>query len=125
MYQLSPNQTTNKTSVGKKFVNIGCSAILALMVLGTVAGVFAFGFSPTATTVRVSLRAKPWNEGKVHIWHDVRGDSNTTFTDVPESASCTKVNDHVYKIGDGGPPIYYYKLICNGVTGYVEIDQVR
>lgn len=74
---------------------------------------------------QVTLKAKAWNNGKVHLWHDVRGDSDTTFVDIADGTSCSKVDDKTHKIGDDGPPIYYYKLNCNGKVGYVEIDQTR
>lgn len=74
----------------------------------------------------VHLAAKSWNEGKVHMWHGLGGyGSDSTFTDVSESASCRRLDNKTYQIQDGGPPIYYYKLACNGSVGYVEVDQIR
>lgn len=70
-----------------------------------------------------SLKASPWDNGYVHIWADIsEGDAHT---DVPESASCVKADNRTYTLGSGITAIDYYKLTCDGVTGYVEIDQVR
>lgn len=151
MYTLIPDKesiapVSPPKSTGKTAINIGCSALLVVMVLGALA--ISFAASPArnpanhvspavetsaATKVlaaqraiagQVSLRAKPWNEGMVHVWA-VLSESNDAHTDVPESASCTRMDDHTYELGSGSTTIYYYKLSCNGVVGYVERDQVR
>lgn len=75
---------------------------------------------------QVQLVAKPWNDGMVHMWHGLGGyGDDPTHTDVSESAYCLRVDDEIYQIQDGGPPIYYYLLVCDGIKGYVEIDQTR
>lgn len=152
MYSLIPDKELTATapppkSAGKRAINIGCSALLVVMLLGIVA--FSYATSPARNPAnhvspavetsaaqkvlvaqqsiasQVRLTAKEWNDGKVHMWQDLRGDSETTFIDVPESASCARMDDKTYNILDGGPPIHYYRLTCNGVIGYVEIDQIR
>lgn len=152
MYTLIPEKESISPpsppkSAGKTAINAAFSALLVGIVLAVVAFNFATSparnpanqVSPAVETsaaqkvivaqqsiaAQVRLRAKPWNDGKVHMWQDLRDDSSTTFIDVPENASCARVDNKKYNILDGGPPIYYYKLSCNGVVGYVEIDQVR
>lgn len=73
---------------------------------------------------QVHLQAKPWNNGYVHMWA-ILSESDNNYRDVPESASCTRMDDHTYKLGSGSTTLFYYKLACNGVVGYVERDQVR
>lgn len=77
-----------------------------------------------AVAAQVMLRAEEWNDGMVHVWANL-SESSDAYTDVPESASCTRLDDATYKIGSGSTTIRYYKLACNGVVGYVEVDQVR
>lgn len=77
-----------------------------------------------AIAAQVELKAKPWNNGYVHVWIDLN-ESSATFVDIPENTNCQRLDDAIYKIGSGSTTIRYYKLICNGTTGYVEIDQVR
>lgn len=133
-------------SAGKKAINIGCSALLAVLVLAAVA--FSFATSPArnpanqvspavetsaavkvlaaqrAIAAQVNLRAKSWDDGVVHVWSDLN-ESSSTHIDVAENTACTRLDDHTYKMGSGSTAIYYYKLACNGVVGYVERDQVR
>lgn len=80
--------------------------------------------SAKAFAAQVRLSAKPWNDGKVHMWA-VLSESNNEYTDVPENASCARADDVTYTLGSGSTTLYYYKLSCNGVVGYVERDQVR
>lgn len=77
-----------------------------------------------AIAAQVNLRAKEWNNGYVHLWTDIN-EASAAHIDVPESASCIRMDDHTYKVGSGSTALFYYKLICNGVVGYVERDQVH
>lgn len=77
-----------------------------------------------ALAAQVTLQAKEWNNGMVHVWSSLI-ESEATHVDVPESARCARLDDTVYKLGSGSTAIYYYKLACNGVVGYVERDQAR
>lgn len=72
----------------------------------------------------MTLKAKPWNEGKVHIWNNLKEDASTFPTDLSENTACKRLDNHVYELPPD-PPIRYYKVDCNGVIGYVETDQVR
>lgn len=77
-----------------------------------------------AIAAQVTLKAKSWNNGHVHLWTNLN-ESNASHVDMPENTSCQRLDDHIYKAGSGSATLRYYKLSCNGVVGYVETDQVR
>lgn len=73
---------------------------------------------------QVILKAKPWNDGNVHIWHTLV-EAEATFTDVREGTRCQRLDNLTHKLIGPPPPIFYYHVACDGVRGYVEVDQVR
>lgn len=77
-----------------------------------------------ALAAQVALQAKEWNNGYVHVWSSLI-ESEATHIDVPESARCARLDDKTHRLIGPPPPIYYYRVACNGVVGYVERDQVR
>lgn len=83
--------------------------------------------SATGRTNTVTLKAKSWNNGKVHVWADIVEipGVEANFTDVREGTRCTRLDSKTHRLIGDPPPIYYYRVNCNGVTGYVEVDQVR
>jgi hypothetical protein len=129
----------------RKIFNLGCGGLLLIAVV-TLVTAAAFGLNPglgsahqpsqaastsaksiaaqKAIAAQVTLRAESWNNGYVHVWANL-SESSDAYTDVPESASCIRLDDATYKLGSGSTTIRYYKLACNGVIGYVEVDQVR
>lgn len=137
MYSLIPDKKIEAASaVAKK----GSDFWWIVAILSVVAGLVVFVIvslsyhapsttyhdtrSQKAIAAQVGLQAKPWNDGKVHMWA-VLSESNDDYTDVPENATCARADDVTYTLGSGSTTLYYYKLACNGVVGYVERDQVR
>lgn len=82
---------------------------------------YRFAYSPPLS---VTLDAKSWNEGKVHIWNSLH-ESSATFIDLPDGTLCEQVDGKTHRLIGPPPPIYYYHVDCDGVIGYVEVDQVR
>jgi len=81
--------------------------------------------APTQGRYALTLVAKEWNNGKVHIWNNLSEDATTTFTDVAGQDVCQRLDNELHK-SRYAPYIYYYKVDCgNGVVGYVEQDQAR
>lgn len=74
---------------------------------------------------QVTLEAKPWNDGKVYAWHDLNEGPDTLHIDIADGTRCDRIDNEWYRLGSGVAAIYYYKLNCNGVIGYVERDQTR
>lgn len=78
-------------------------------------------------TNEVILESKPWNNGYVHVWKTIieeRG-VEALYTDIRDGARCQKLDNEEHPLVGDGPPIYYYHVDCNGVVGYVEVEQVR
>lgn len=73
---------------------------------------------------QVTLKAHSWNNGSVHVWSNLNEDATTMHVDVPDGAECKRLDNEWYK-SRYAPAIYYYRVNCNGVIGYVERDQVR
>lgn len=96
-------------------------ALLALVVMIYIALRGGLGLADNTLT----LKAKPWNNGQVHIWNNLREDASTSPTNLPEGTVCTRLDDKLYKIGNADTAIYYYLVGCDGVIGYVEIDQAH
>lgn len=80
--------------------------------------------APRPSQNTVILKAKPWNNGYVHIWHTLV-ELEATHTDVLDGTRCQRLDNKTHQLIGPPPPIYYYHVICNGIAGYVEIDQVR
>lgn len=72
----------------------------------------------------VILVAKPWNNGAVHLWHSIV-EAEATFTDLPDGTRCERLDNHMHKLVGPPPAIYYYRVNCGGIAGYVEVDQVE
>lgn len=81
-------------------------------------------YIPSPSSDVLILKAKSWNSGQVHIWNNLRDDESTRPTDLPSGTKCDRLDSTTYR-SPLNPPIYYYRVNCDGVTGYVEIDQVR
>lgn len=84
----------------------------------------AFGPSKTIGANQVILKAKSWNDGKVHVWQSIV-ESEATFINVPDGTRCERLDNQTHKLIGPPPPIFYYHVDCGGVIGYVEVDQVR
>lgn len=103
---------------------VGLSAVAiagcVLLVIVSVAG------SPSSPNT-VILKAKPWNNGYVYVWADIVEvpGVEAQATKVRDRARCKRVDDEIHELIGAPPPIYYYHVNCNGVIGYVEIDQAR
>lgn len=74
---------------------------------------------------QVILQAKSWNNGMVHVWADLAEGPNARYTDVAGGTLCDKVDDRLHALGTGATAIYYHKLRCGDLVGYVEVDQAR
>lgn len=72
----------------------------------------------------VLLRAKPWNDGQVHLWSQV-AEGDVPYVDIPENTICDRLDDKTHKLGDGTTAIYFYKVNCQGHVGYVAVEQVE
>lgn len=84
------------------------------------------GASTGGTGGTVYLQAKPHNNGVVHIWEDLGKDGlNAPYKDFPDGTACQRVDRKIYKLEGGIATISYYKVNCEGVIGYVEVEQVR
>lgn len=107
---------------------MGKSGILLVMVVVLATLVYVSQVTAPAAYPNYSrqntLQAKEWNNGKVHIWHTL-DETTTTFTDVADGTRCTKLDDKTHRLIGPPPPIFYYHVNCNGVIGYVEVDQLR
>jgi hypothetical protein len=99
----------------------------ALCVLVVLAFVAQATIPTLLRTNTVTLKAKPWNNGYVHVWHTIVEAPGvpTPFTDVRDGTRCTRLDQQTHRLIGPPPPIYYYHVDCNGVVGYVEVDQVR
>lgn len=118
-------------------------ATVALVLLGIVAFAYFAGIElpgsarpapPTPTDERiptltsgnqVTLVAKAWNNGKVHVWEDLIDGPDAKYTDVDDGTVCDKIDDNIYMLGQGKTAISYYKVRCGEIEGYVEVDQTR
>jgi hypothetical protein len=80
-----------------------------------------FAYAPPMT---VTLQAKAWNNGQVHVWHTLN-EAQAAYTDVRHGTRCDQLDSKTYKLGSGATAIDYVKVDCNGVSGYVETDQAR
>lgn len=79
--------------------------------------------TPTPDPNWVTLKAKPWNNGMVHVWVFV-AEGDVPRKDLPAGTRCRK-DSGVHLLGSGATAISFYKVNCNGVIGFVEVDQVH
>lgn len=94
-----------------------------LILLAVIVGGFIL-YGLLAQSAQVTLRAAPGNT-KVQMFDKLRSGSNVKVTTFPAGLRCTKLGDMLRYNDDGGPPMYFYKLTCDGTTGYVNADWVR
>lgn len=122
-----------KEPIGRFVVNMlavfGAISLFALLSLSIYlylmfAPQTSHAFTPSSSNT-VELVAKPWNHGKVHLWHDLTDGPDASYTDIAEGTKCTQLGAAKVAFGTGSDKLYYYKLHCNGKVGYVAVDQVR
>lgn len=112
----------------RKFTNIGCTTVLVLMLIAlAIATAQSWNNSSTASTAtptrasknNVLLRAAPGNTW-VQMFVSLTEGGEAGVLTFPDGFGCYKMSDRITYDEDGGPPMYFYKLNCNGRVGYVN-----
>jgi hypothetical protein len=72
----------------------------------------------------VTLHAIERNHGLIQFWSSTESGPSARYVTIPEDTSCKKVDDQQYSLVIGDQTLVYYKLICNGLVGYVDSAQI-
>lgn len=116
-----------KKSVGyltKVLATVSAIAVAVIVLIFAVTFVDPSTSGPASAVDGVHVHAYSWNNGKVNLWHELIDGPDVQFSQIPDGAYCTKLDENLYKLGSGETAIYYYKLLCGGKVGYVAHDQV-
>lgn len=116
----------------RKLTNIGCTTVLAIMVIVlAVAAVQSWSNAPApsrptaarASKNNVILRAAPGNS-MVQMFKSLEEGGPGGVITLPDGFGCYKLSERIAWDEDGGPPMYFYKLNCNGRVGFVNTTWV-
>lgn len=116
---------TAQSNGTKRIVNVGCSLVLVLMVVAIAASAWTTGglWMPYPSSNQVTLKSSPFSD-IVQMFERVGLGDEGTVTHFPNGTSCTKLSGpSVVDFGDGDV-LYFDKLTCHGVTGYVNVKWV-
>lgn len=92
--------------------------VIAATSIATIALVLWLYTLPSADSLQVTLNSTAYNP-LVPMWDVVGTGSNDVVHEFPAGTHCTIVTGPAY-YDVAGTPLQYYKLTCNGVTGYVS-----
>lgn len=79
--------------------------------------------APRVSKNNVILRALQGNSS-VQMFNSLEEGGPGGVITFPDGFGCYKLSGRITWDEDGGPPMYFYKLNCNGRTGYVNAEWV-
>ena len=94
------------------------------LIFGAVAVILILGFYWKAHRPPYWVRLNPETDygGVVYLYENMNPMSSPRI-DIPVETICIRLDGRVYTI-DFDPPLHFYRLQCQGASGYARIHQV-